>query len=640
MFEIKFTFESGEDKTIFAALDEKILDVARKANVAIDAPCSGNVSCGKCKVKLIGGAVRSQITRHLSKEEYDQGYRLACNCYVSGEAEFLVPDIAAAYQSRMKVADLSSYEEVKIFNEIKHQIADAGMIFENDLSVIELSMDEPTLDDTMPDNERFIRALKKQTQIKDITVPFAVVRKLPDVLRENDFTIKVVMKVCNNTICVMDIMATSDEAILYGLAVDIGTTTVSAILMNMKDGHILAKASSGNGQIRYGADVINRIIESTKEGGVKKLQDAVIQETLNPMIAHMSSAAEIDPERIYRICVAGNTTMNHLFLGVNADYLRMEPFIPAFFEISDIKAKDLKLDIHPDADVMIAPNIGSYVGGDITAGTLASMIWNKDEYSLFVDLGTNGELVFGNRDFLMSCSCSAGPAFEGGDISCGMRATDGAIEAITIDKETMEPTYQVIGGTKPIGLCGSGIIDIISELFTCGIITAKGKIIREGERVKCDAHNIKSYVIAFKEDAGSVKDVELTEVDIDNFIRAKGAIFSAIKIMLESLDMEMSVIESVYVAGGIGSGINMQNAVTIGMLPDINIEKYHYIGNSSLSGAYCMLLSSDAQKKVCEIERNMTYIELSTNNKYMDEFVAACFIPHTDEKLFPSLKMK
>ena len=340
------------------------------------------------------------------------------------------------------------------------------------------------------------------------------------------------------------------------------------------------------------------------------------------------------------MAVASNTTMNHLLMGINADPLRMEPYIPAFFKTNSLFASDIGIAIHPDAHIILAPNIGSYVGGDITAGAFVSMIWNKPEFSLFIDLGTNGELVFGNSDFLMSCACSAGPAFEGGDISCGMRATDGAIEACTIDPVTMEPAFEIIGeeGTKPIGLCGSGIIDVISELFKCRMISPKGKFIREGKRIRHDKYGMGSYVLAFEEEAGSVKDVEITEVDIDNFIRAKGAIFSAIRTMLSSLDFDVSMIESVYVAGGIGSGINMRNAVNIGMFPDIPIECFHYIGNSSLTGAYTMLLSTQAEKKTYEVARNMTYLELSTVPSYMDEFVAACFLPHTDAAMFPSVE--
>ena len=278
------------------------------------------------------------------------------------------------------------------------------------------------------------------------------------------------------------------------------------------------------------------------------------------------------------------------------------------------------------------------MGGDITAGTLATMMWDRDEMTLFIDLGTNGEIVFGNRDFLMSCACSAGPAFEGGDMSCGMRATDGAVEAVTIDKESMEPTLTVVGeaGQMPVGICGSGIIDIIAELFRTGIINARGQFVREGERVKRDRHGMGRYVLATAEESETGREVSINEVDIDNFIRAKGAIYSGIDTLLQSVDMTPDCIDTVMVAGGIGSGINMKNAVRIGMLPDVELEKYRYIGNSSLTGAYAMVMSDAANEKCHEVAANMTYLELSTYPGYMDSFVAACFLPHTDASLFPS----
>ncbi|MGI6007830.1 MAG: corrinoid activation/regeneration protein AcsV [Ruminococcus sp.] len=643
MFKVTFKFESGEAVETFATSGENLLEVARKTNVAIDAPCSGNASCGKCRVKLVGGNLESKKTRHISDEEYAQGWRLACVSTIEADVEVLVPDIASAYRSRMKVADLSSPDEVAIFEKTKQGLEEAGITLHNSLRTVRVVMDVPTLDDTMPDNERLTRALKKELNTDVVSLPYYVMRRLPDVLRKSNFDVQCVIRTAaNGHIFVYDIFEKDVDVVIGGLAVDIGTTTVSALIINMETGEIIGKASSGNGQIRYGADVINRIIESTKPGGQDRLQHAVIQETINPMIEQMCHASGFDPRHIYRMCVAGNTTMNHLFSGINADHLRMEPYIPAFFKTNSFFASDLDIHINPDAHIIVAPNIGSYVGGDITAGTLVSMIWNRPEFSLFIDLGTNGEIVFGNSEFMMSCACSAGPAFEGGDISCGMRATDGAIEACVIDKDTMEPTFDVIGdeGEKPVGLCGSGIIDLISELYRCGIINPKGKFIREGKRIRHDKYGMGSYVLAFQEDAGSVKDVEITEVDIDNFIRAKGAIFSAIRTLLESLDFDISMVDEVYVAGGIGSGINMQNAVNIGMFPDIPMEKFHYIGNSSLSGAYAMLLSTEAEKKTYEVAANMTYLELSAVPTYMDEFVASCFIPHTDTALFPSVTLK
>ena len=640
MVTVTFQIEGSSSVVISANPGENLLEVARNANVVIDAPCSGNVSCGKCRVKLLAGELDSPLTQHITQEEYDAGWRLACASKLVSDVTIEVPDIASAYKSRMKVADLSSPEEVAIFDQTRQQILDAGIEFTNDLSLLDVTMDAPTLDDTMPDNERLIWAISALTGKEKVVLSFPVLQSLAWVLRENDFAVRCVISTVDDTVTVYDIFSQNDDRPVCGLVVDLGTTTVSGLLVDMVSDRILAKGSVGNSQIRYGADVINRIIESGKPGGRKLLQDAVVKETLLPLVAQMCQSAGISMKGIYRACIAGNTTMNHLLLGLHSDPVRMEPFIPSFFLTEDILCSDVGLNLHPCAKMILAPNIGSYVGGDITAGTLVSMLWNQDDMSLFIDLGTNGELVFGNRDFLMSCACSAGPAFEGGGISCGMRATDGAIEACSIDKETMEPTYTVIGDAEfPVGICGSGIIDAVSELFRTGIISAKGKFVRQGKRIRYDENGMGTYILAFKEDTGSIRDVAINEVDIDNFIRTKGAIFSATMTMLLSLDFDPSVLEHVYVAGGIGSGIDMKNAVTIGMLPDIELEHFHYIGNTSLTGAYAMLLSSEARAKVDELARSITYIDLSNEPSYMDNFVAACFLPHTDSSLFPSVEV-
>ncbi len=638
MFQVTFTFENRDPVVVTAAPDMNLLEVARNANVAIDAPCSGNGSCGKCKVKLVSGELFSPQTGHISDEEYADGWRLSCGSKILSDVTVLVPDIASAYQSRMKTADLSSGEEVAVFEAIQAKIKDAGISFKNHFKYQTITMDEPTLDDTMPDNERLTWAIKAQMGVDTVSMPYYVLKKLAKVLRESNFQVKVLVEKFGRDVKVFDVRPNVKERLpVVGMAVDIGTTTVAGVLVDIETGKLMAKASTGNGQIRYGADVINRIVEQAKDGGVKRLQDAIIKDTLRPLLASLCASAKIKATQIVRVCVASNTTMNHLLLGLDGQPVRMEPYIPSFFAARGLKAADIGLNVNPSAELRIAPNIGSYVGGDITAGTLATMLWNQEEFSLFVDLGTNGEIVFGNQDFMMSCACSAGPAFEGGDISCGMRATDGAIEAVTLDVDTMEPTYTIVGdeGQKPVGLCGSGIIDMISELYRCGIINAKGLFVREGARVAHDRHGTGRYILATPEESATGREVSLTEVDIDSFVRAKGAIYSAIDTLLASLDMDASVLEHVYVAGGIGSGINMKNAINIGMFPSVELEKYEYVGNSSLAGAYAMVMSDEADEKVEELARNMTYVELSTHPGYMDNFVAACFLPHTDIARFP-----
>ena len=637
MPKVVFQIEGAAEVCVECNAGDNLLELARRSNVAIDAPCSGNGSCGKCRVKLVSGEVETIPSRHITEDEFEAGWRLSCNCKVLSDCVVFVPDIASAYQSRMKTADLSSPKEVAIFQAAQEDLQARGIALTNGYRSVVVTMDEPTLDDTMPDNERLTWALTAELGVQKVEIPFCVMVRLASVLRENRFTVCVKGEQKGDTFICMEITSPDDTKIV-GCAIDIGTTTVTMVLTDLENGKILAKGSSGNGQIRYGADVINRIIQQGRDGGKKKLQDAIVKETLNPIIAKLCHSAVISARSILRLCVAANTTMNHLLVGVDAEPVRMEPYIPSFFGWEGLKAGDLRLPANPLAPVIIAPNIGSYVGGDITAGTLATGLWDKDEMGLFIDLGTNGEIVFGNRDFMMSCACSAGPAFEGGDISCGMRATDGAIEACVLDKDSMEPTLTIVGeaGQKPVGICGSGIIDIISELFRCGVINAKGLFVREGSRVARDAHGMGRFILATAEQSETGREISINEVDIDNFIRAKGAIFSAIDTMLSAVDMSVEMIDKVYVAGGIGSGINMKNSVNIGMLPDVELSKYEYIGNSSLTGAYTMVLSDQAVEKCTELGANMTYLELSTHPGYMDSFVAACFLPHTDARLFPN----
>ena len=639
MYQVIFTFENGAAPvTATAAPGETLLETARAANVAIDAPCSGNGSCGKCRVKLLEGTVEGLQTSHITDEDYAAGWRLSCASKVSSDVTVMVPDIASAYQSRMKTADLSTGEEVAIFTRLEEDLKAAGVDFSNDFMETEVTMEEPTLEDTMPDTERLTMALEGALGCDKVCLSYPTVHKLARVLRQSGFHVAVAGTLKDGVFHAMDVRNANEPQPMCGLAIDIGTTTVSAVITDLKTGKLLAKGSGGNGQIRYGADVINRIVEQGRKGGVERLQKAIVEETLQPLTRALCASAKVDADRILRCCVASNTTMNHLLLGVDADPVRMEPYIPTFFHWDGLKAGDIRFVANPDAKVVLAPNIGPYVGGDITADTLTSRIWDKDEFSLFIDLGTNGEIVFGNRDFMMSCACSAGPAFEGGDISCGMRATDGAVEAVTIDRETLEPTLSIVGkeGQKPVGICGSGIIDVIAELYRTSAISAKGHFVRENRRILRDEHGMGRYVLAFSNESDTGREIAITEVDIECFIRAKGAIFSAIHIMLSSLDMDVSVLEHIYVAGGIGSGINMENAVRIGMFPDVDRALFQYIGNSSLAGAYALVLSNAAEEKVHELASNMTYLELSTEPKYMEEFVAACFLPHTNKELFPS----
>ena len=558
MYTVIFKLTNGEDVTVFAACNENLLKLALKENIYIDAPCSGNGTCGKCLVRIENQSHLDPLTV------------LACQTAITNDMIVHVLDTAHSYITNITTEIIS--------NKTNFTLHPEQSIY---------GCHSESVEESFP--------------------------------------------VCN-----------PDQSI-YGLAIDIGTTTVSAMLVDISAGEPLVKATTGNAQIRYGADVINRIIEQQKPGGIKKLQDAIIKDTLLPLIDNLCATAGIPCEKITQLTVAANTTMNHLLLGIDAGSIRLEPYEPAFLEFPPYDPASIGINAAPDAKLILAPNIGSYVGGDITAGISVVAPLNN---TLFIDLGTNGEIVFGNNEFMMACACSAGPAFEGGDISCGMRATTGAIEKIKINNETLEPEFTVIGNTKPAGICGTGLIDLISELFRTKQINKKGKLchselVEESfpvyNRIQFDEYGSGSYTIIFAKDSATGKDITITETDIDNFIRAKAAIFSGIISLLEPLGLTPADIDDVLIAGGIGSAINIKNAISIGMLPDLPEEKYSNIGNASLNGAYAMLTIPQGDEIINEIAGNMTYINLSTQPDYMNAFIAACFLPHTDETLFPSL---
>ena len=638
----KITFINKSGKKIIAQAQngDNLLEVAHLASVPIDAPCNGSGTCGKCKMRIIKGELKSEISRHLSEEEWEEGWRLSCESWVDDDLDVEVPETAEAFRAGIRTADLSNPRTKKAFEMTKEKLEEAGFLSTPAVFTRLLKLSPPSLDDTMPDAERVERAISAEFDGLPVRITFHAFQKLALVLRESDFQVCVVLARYHGYLSVLDVFGTTRNMICAGVAIDIGTTTVSAILVNLETGELLAQASAGNSQIVYGADVINRIIESSKPGGRERLKKAVTTETIVPLITELCAVSGVPKSQIYRVSVAGNTTMEHLLMGLYADPIRMEPYIPTFFIKNVFQARNVIPGLAESCQIALAPNVGSYVGGDITAGTFASGLWNDERLTLFIDLGTNGEMVIGNSEYMLCCACSAGPAFEGGDVSCGMRATNGAIEAITIDAETMEPTMSIIGdeNEKPIGLCGSGIIDLVSQLFKTKIISASGKFNRQGDRVKYDEYGMGRYILATAEESGSGHEVSLNEVDIDNLIRAKGAIFSAINLLLGQLGMDVSCLERILVAGGIGSGINFDNAISIGMLPDIPRERYLYIGNSSLAGAYSILLSRDAEDKINELSTTMMYSELSSEPGYMDEFISACFLPHTNSSLFPSVQ--
>ncbi|RBP68951.1 uncharacterized 2Fe-2S/4Fe-4S cluster protein (DUF4445 family) [Alkalibaculum bacchi] len=628
-----------EEVKVFEANENDILiNVIRNVGVHIDAPCNGSGTCGKCKVKLIEGKVGTIANGHrLTDEQSQQGFILACQSIVTSPIIVEVPKESILEVTHIRVEKRTHKDLEKYYN-LREEFSREHDSMKN-LSILNVQLDEPNLDDNISDVTRIKKFVAKELNNDHVQIGVFLLKKIPHVLRESAFNVSIIYTEEKGIIRIIDIRPQGDTQI-YGVAVDIGTTSVSACLVDLNDDTILGEVSCANAQSKYGADVINRIVYSTKKNGLKNLKEAIVEESINPLINELCNNHKVKKEDILIFAASANTTMAHLLLGIHSDDLRKEPYIPAFTstEDVDIRVDDIGLSLNKDALILISPSVASYVGGDISAGVIAAGMRESDENSILIDLGTNGEIVFGNRDFLMTCACSAGPAFEGGEISCGMRAANGAIEAVHIDPNTFVAELDIIGSCAPYGLCGSGIIDLISELKRVELIDPRGRFIKDKntDRIHFDEYGIGRYIVARKKDYDLSGDIYITEVDIDNFIRAKAAVYSATYVLLSSLGLDFDMVSEIKVAGGIGSHINIDSAINIGLFPDIDKDKYAFIGNSSLTGSYMSLINKKAKEYIDDTANNMTYIELSVYPGYMDEFISASFIPHTDLVRFPT----
>ncbi len=522
----------------------------------------------------------------------------------------------------------------KITAEFKNLVKEITPMLVN----IPLELNPPTLEDSTSDHDRLNRGIDKTgIDITRMSIGMKVMRELADVMRDENWnvTATVVKKKCSNE--VLRVVPGNSKIDSLGVAVDIGTTSIVVYLVDMEDGTILAATSGHNRQAACGDDVINRIVCAEKDG-VKKLSDMVLS-TINGLINEAIHSVKADRNQIDNVVMSGNTTMTHLMLGLEPRHIRCEPYIPSVSAFPIIKAKDIGLKVNPVAAVFVMPGPASYVGGDIVSGLLYTGLHREEPLTMFIDVGTNGEIVLENKDWLMTASCSAGLAFEGGGVRWEMPAEDGAIEKVSIDPETFDPSLTVIGNISPRGICGSGIIDLISEMLLKSIIQPNGKINIDSTHPRYAQNgDEKAYIVAFSNETSVERDIIFTETDIYNIIRSKGAIYAGFIVLLNQVGMDFSMVEQVIITGGFGQYLDIDKAVTIGLLPDIERNKFRYMGNSSIAGAYMALLSEEYRKEALEISNSMTYIDFSSNNKFMHELTSALFLPHTNLKEFPSVE--
>ncbi len=620
---------------------ETIIRAALETGVHVNASCGGEGVCGKCRVIVEDGTVEGGISEMLSQEDQDKGYRLACQAAIKGDLIVRIPVESAIDPSVLKMQ--AAPRRTAHITEMNFEELKEKGLFVAPVEKKYLKLPEPTTQDNLPDITRLISYLKLKHDEHRLEVDLSVIRKISSVLRQDDFNVtatlvRPVRDVGKTRIINVEPGDATRRS--YAIAMDIGTTTIYGQVIDLLSGEVLAEHGEFNGQISYGEDVISRIVYAEKPGGLERLH-AVVISTINDVLRKIVRHSKVNPDGISTITLAGNTTMTQLMLKVNPRFIRRSPYVPAATLYPPIKAIDLGMELGDHVTALVYPAVSSYVGGDIVAGVMGSGIYRSDELTLYLDVGTNAEIVIGNKDWLACAACSAGPAFEGGGLKFGMRAAKGAIEDFSLDPVSLDPMLITIGNVRPKGICGSGLITMVATMFDMGIIDNLGKFDRDLDTPRIREDNgVCEYVLAWKDETQIDRDVVLTEIDIENLIRAKGAIYSGCMTLLTEVGMSVQDIEHIVLAGGFGSYVDLEKAMIIGLLPEMDPTKVTFIGNGSLLGARMSSLTNRIRKDVVEVTKKMTNFELSDTPSYMDNYIAALFLPHTDMDQFPKLKAR
>ncbi|OEU47161.1 MAG: ferredoxin [Desulfobulbaceae bacterium S3730MH12] len=627
------------ERTISVPAGESLLRAALEAGVHINASCGGEGVCGKCRVLVEEGEVSEGLSERLSREDIEKGYRLACLTKISEDVTIRIPVESGVDKSVMHL-QVTPRRTAIIQHPDFESLKEEGF-FISPVEKIYLELPPPDAQNNMPDVTRLVEYLKLEANEHKLELTLPVIRKLSKILRDSDFklTLTLVRPVRDGgKTLILDIQGGDVTGENYAVALDIGTTTIYGQLIDLSTGECLGEAGDFNGQISYGEDVITRLIYAEKPGGLDKLQEVVV-DTINGVLERILKQSKVNRENIATITLSGNTTMTQLLLSIDPSNIRRAPYVPTATLYPPFRASLIGIEINDHALALVYPQVSSFVGGDIVAGVMGSGMYMNEELTLFLDIGTNAELVVGNKDWLACTACSAGPAFEGGGIEFGMRAAKGAIEDFSIDPVSFEPMIFTIGDVRPKGICGSGLITMTAVMFEMGVINNNGKFNRELDTPRIRKRDdVWEYVLAWKDDTQIDRDIALTEPDIDNLIRAKGAIYSGCMTLLEEVGLSLDMVEHIILAGGFGSYIDLEKAMTIGLLPEIDPDRVTFIGNGSLMGARMSSLTNRIRKDVVEVTKRMTNFELSETPSYMDNYVAAMFLPHTEIEKFPKLK--
>jgi uncharacterized 2Fe-2S/4Fe-4S cluster protein (DUF4445 family) len=641
------TFEPDR-VTIRVDRGANLLEAALEAGVHINATCGGQGVCGKCRVMIEAGEVDSEKTEKISGEKYEKGWRQACKTSLLSDCTVRIPAESRGLRPVMDHKLDMGKAERKI-EALKTKPLAEGWPLDPLAVKLPVQLAPPSLRDNLSDLTRLSKGLRQQHHVEEISVGLRCLKIMPQVLRSAHWAVTVTLTGTSDPETVSPIEhrqrplqlvrveAGDTSAQNLAVALDVGTTTVCAELVDLKTGRVVAETAEYNRQAEYGADVITRIVYAQKPEGQAKLQSLVVS-TINLLIDQLMEESGGIKKSISCIVAAGNTTMTHLLLGLETRYIREAPYVPAANFMPLVWASRVGIDVPDCVQLLSFPAVASYVGGDIVSGILGSGVFQKEALTLYMDIGTNGEIVLGNRDWLACAACSMGPAFEGGGIKHGMRAELGAIEGFNVNPITLEPMVITVGRKKPRGICGSGLISLLAELLTAGIIDQNGKFVQDrlSDRIRPGRFG-HEYVVAWGEDSGTGSDIVITEVDIENLVRAKGALFAGCLTLLESFQLSFGDLDRVIIAGAFGRYINLEKGKRIGLFPDMPVEKFHFLGNGSLLGSRLVCLSKGMLRELERIAKMMTNVELSDNQAFMDKYMGALFLPHTESRLFPNV---
>jgi uncharacterized 2Fe-2S/4Fe-4S cluster protein (DUF4445 family) len=639
MEKFKVTFYP-DNKVVEVEKDRTILSAALSAGVYINSACGGDGVCGRCKVIVRKGTCSMLPTGSLSLEEKKRSIYLACLSTIQSDCDIEVPP-----ESKVEFEQAGQIHDGRLqgFYGKAEDVPAADLCFDKRKFLNEpltekiyLELSQPDLNDHISDLERLYRSISQARKVQISHTGLVNVRLLGEILRDSQWKVTVTLAKRSGVVELLGVEPGNRADKNYGFAFDIGTTTVSGQLIDMASAKVLGTKATYNKQASFGSDVITRIMYAQKEEGLEKLHAAVI-ESINGIIHDLSAEHKVDLNDVTAVLCAGNTTMIHLLLRIDPSSIRKDPYVPAANKIPVVRSHEAGIAINPHGLLYCVPGIASYVGGDATAGVLSCGLDISDEVCILIDIGTNGEIVLGNNEFLVATAASAGPAFEGSGVSCGMRSSAGAIQKVAIDKNTFEVKYETIAGAKPRGICGSGYIDCIAAMLGAKVLDKDGKIRQVCSRVR-RTETGREFVLVPKEAAQSTSDIVITEADIENIKRAKAAIYAATLVLMKKFSFDFDQISRIYIAGGFGTSLDIRSAISIGLLPDVDEKKYRFVGNSSLAGARQQLLSYDASRTADSIAGKMTYLELSVEPGYMDEYMAALFFPHTDLDRFPNFK--